>query len=150
MQEAVYCEYSNTVNSEFDFIFMKRAFLLLSLVLLMAGMGIAQNVNPGNSADEFLSVQPEVTKVYIPNAFTPNGDGVNDEYFIPDANLQQFTFSVFDRWGNKVYDTNSSNFRWNGESGGSQTPEGTYVYLLNATDYRGNSIKRSGALTIVR
>lgn len=128
---------------------MKKAFLLLTLVLLTATLGYSQSGQDG-SQENIGAVAGEATPVYIPNAFTPNGDGVNDEYYIPDAGLNKFSFSVFDRWGNKVYATQSANFRWGGEVGGRTLPEGTYVYVLNAVDSKGIAIKRSGPLTIVR
>ena len=128
---------------------MKKALMLLTLVLLTAAFGYCQS--PQDQVQENVgAVNSEATPVYIPNAFTPNGDGVNDEYYIPDANLQQFNFSVFDRWGNKVYTTQAPNFRWTGEAGGRSLPEGTYVYVLSAMDSKGNPIKRSGPVTIVR
>lgn len=123
--------------------------MLLMLVLLTAVLGYSQN-GQDQVQENVGAVTGEATPVYIPNAFTPNGDGVNDEYYIPDANLNQFNFSVFDRWGNKVYTTQAPNFRWTGEAGGRPLPEGTYVFLLSAMDSKGTAIKRSGPLTIVR
>lgn len=68
--------------------------------------------------------------IYIPNAFTPNGDGKNDVFRIPpETNLKVNTFSVFNRWGNPVFST-SNNTGWDGTFNGKHSPAGTYVYLI--------------------
>lgn len=126
---------------------MKRAFTLLLLVLLTAALGFSQSNSP---VDDAVSGRNEAAPIFIPNAFTPNDDGVNDVFYIPDANLSNFEFTVFDRWGNQTYQTVNPNFRWNGESKGRGVPEGTYVYLLVATNSKGATIKRSGHITVVR
>jgi gliding motility-associated-like protein len=82
----------------------------------------------------------------IPNGFSPNGDGVNDVFFIPGlVQSPNFKMEVFDRWGNSVYKySNNGNLNpnwWNGESTGTMTlnkgqrvPAGTYFYLIDFND----------------
>jgi gliding motility-associated-like protein len=128
---------------------MKRILPFVLLMLLFsAGMVQAQlgNIN----ADESESATAEDAPVFIPNAFTPNGDGVNDYFYIPDANLIRFTFSVSDRWGNQVYYTNLSSFRWDGQSKGRPIPSGVYVFVLDATTAKNVRVRRSGTITVVR
>jgi gliding motility-associated-like protein len=126
---------------------MKRILSFIVLLLLLSvGSLYAQN-------SENLGAAPkgeEESGVFIPNAFTPNGDGVNDVYYIPDANFTRFEFSVYDRWGNRVYYSDSPSFRWNGDSGGKQLPSGVYVFVLTASTTKKADIKRSGTITIVR
>jgi len=66
---------------------------------------------------------------FIPNAFTPNGDGVNDEFYVV---LQEgatlLSFQIFDRWGEKVHD---GLYPWDGNYKGQKAPEGVYVYRVN-------------------
>lgn len=88
--------------------------------------------------------------LYIPNAFTPNGDGVNDEFYLTNTDFTKFSISVFDRWGNQVYSNTESNFRWNGERGSEPVPSGTYVYVLEGTTRKGESLRRSGTISIMR
>lgn len=128
---------------------MKKAFTLLMLVLLTAALGYSQSQSPPIS-DEGISQPSEAAPIFIPNAFTPNGDGVNDIYYIPDANLTNFEFTVFDRWGNQIYQTYNARFRWDGFSKGRAIPSGTYVFLLVANNSKGARIKRSGQITVVR
>lgn len=129
---------------------MNRAFTFLLLFMLAGMVGFAQNPNSGIVDDNPSSVQADVAPLFIPNAFTPNNDGVNDEFYIPNAQLNNFDFTVFDRWGNEVYRTYNSSFRWNGEQNGQQIPTGTYVFLLSATDKKGQRIKRTGQINVVR
>ncbi len=63
----------------------------------------------------------------MPNAFSPNGDGVNDIFRIPaNVTFQLEEFSVFNRWGKKVFSTTDISKGWNGDN----AVNGTYVYLI--------------------
>ena len=77
-----------------------------------------ENFAPGDG-------QPrETLRLFIPNAFTPNDDGINDEYYIQNSNFKTFEFSVFDRWGNQIFLTTNSEFRWDGKVGGKAVSSG--------------------------
>lgn len=70
-------------------------------------------------------------KLYMPTAFTPNNDGVNDVFRIPpDATIDLKEFAVFDRWGNKVFKTSDLSQGWDGKNGGLPINAGIYVYLI--------------------
>lgn len=70
--------------------------------------------------------------IYIPNAFTPNKDGLNDTWHIPALNaIPVFELSVFNRYGQLIYHTQNSDMPWNGQFKGIDQPSGGYVYLLN-------------------
>ena len=68
--------------------------------------------------------------IHIPNAFTPNGDGVND-YFLPIGyNITEFHMQIFNRWGQLVYETDDFEKGWNGEAKGVPGEIGAYVYYV--------------------
>jgi len=70
--------------------------------------------------------------IRFPNAFSPNGDGVNDAFFAQLSEQWAFpklTFNVFDRWGNHVYATVDPHFRWDGSFGGQSLDAGVFVYV---------------------
>jgi gliding motility-associated-like protein len=70
--------------------------------------------------------------IYIPNAFTPNGDGRNDTWHIPALKaIPVFEISVFNRWGQLIYHTKNNNISWNGQFNGINQPSGGYTYMLN-------------------
>jgi gliding motility-associated-like protein len=90
----------------------------------------------------------------IPNAFTPNGDGIND-YFFPrellSKGLTTFSMIIYNRWGNELFTTTSTDGRgWDGKMSGSPQPEGAYVYLIEATFKDGQHEHRTGNVTLLR
>ncbi|MEM6344657.1 MAG: PKD domain-containing protein [Bacteroidota bacterium] len=89
--------------------------------------------------------------IYIPSAFTPNGDGRNDEFFLGSHLFQQVQFEVYNRWGTLVYQAEQPDFRWNGQdTKGQMIPEGVYVYKLQGQDILGKLHTRSGTITVVK
>lgn len=76
-----------------------------------------------------------VAGVFVPTAFSPNGDGVNDHWKIPYLDpFRNASVSVFDRWGNVVYKIKGAVVDWDGTMKGSPQPVGTYVYLIQFPD----------------
>ncbi len=71
----------------------------------------------------------------IPNAFSPNGDGYNDEWIISGLEIHpNNTLKVFDRWGMKVYETSNYDSDWVGDNDGNELPMGSYFYILDLGD----------------
>ncbi len=87
------------------------------------------------------------TDIYVPKAFTPNGDGQNDRLYPQLAGIQKLVyFRVFNRWGHLVFQTTDPApvAGWNGKYSGVLQPAGTYVWVAEGIDLTGNSIKRNG------
>ena len=89
-------------------------------------------------------------KFLPPNAFSPNGDGVNDFLSLQYRMIQQMQFTLFDRWGNQVYTTTDMNFRWDGTLNGIPVPEGTYVYTVTGITTQGTPVQTGGTITVIR
>ncbi len=95
--------------------------------------------------------------VHLPNAFTPNGDGLNDQVgpfqkYIENANaedFQAFQFQVYDKYGGVVFNSSSPNSAWDGTKGGQALTEGPYAYYLSFTTANGRQVEHSGMLEIV-
>jgi gliding motility-associated-like protein len=86
----------------------------------------------------------------MPNAFTPNGDNLNDIYRIPPGvSITLNEFSIFDRWGNRVFTTIDITLGWNGTLKGSKSPNGVYTYFIRGADDKG-SIVEKGSFTLIR
>lgn len=86
----------------------------------------------------------------IPNVFTPNGDGINDEWRVTGEGITQFTCAIYDRWGLKVAEWNNINDGWNGTSAnGSPAPDGTYYYMLTATTINGYAMQHQGYIQLL-
>jgi gliding motility-associated-like protein len=88
---------------------------------------------------------------YVPTAFSPNNDGLNDIFRAISPGVPQLDFfCVWNRWGQEVFRTQSLSSGWNGTYKGQQMPAGTYVWMIQGTDFRGRVFSRRGNVTIVR
>lgn len=89
--------------------------------------------------------------IYVPSAFTPNNDGRNDILKAIPVGIKELRyFSVFNRWGQRIYTTQDASRGWDGRINGAEQPTGTYVWIAEGVDYLGNLVKRQGTLTIIR
>lgn len=97
-------------------------------------------------------VQPEFT-FYIPNAFTPNGDGINDVFFGTGIGIAKYEMWIFDRWGNLIYTCNDINQTWDGTvqgAGGQLCQIDTYVWKVAITDVFDKRHKYIGHVSLIR
>lgn len=88
--------------------------------------------------------------LWVPNAFTPNNDGYNPQFVIVPGAIKTFEIEIFNRWGEKVFESKNTSKSWDGKYKGQPCPEGVYMYLLR---YRGgdNLIKiQKGNITLIR
>ncbi len=78
-----------------------------------------------------------MTTVYIPNVFTPDGDGLNDVFLVKGNNLDYYRISIFNRWGQLLFEGDKNN-NWDGsDANGKLVPDGTYVYLIEVVYLNG-------------
>jgi gliding motility-associated-like protein len=85
----------------------------------------------------------------MPSAFTPNGDGLNDVFRIPphvSINLKEF--SIYDRWGNKVFTTQDVHKGWDGTLGGQPATPGVYIYTVTGSNEKGNVFVKGTVLLL--
>jgi len=88
------------------------------------------------------------SKILVPNAFSPNGDGVNDTWII--TNLSVYpgaTVDVYNRYGQAVFHSENANKAWDGTYNGKALPVGTYYYII---DLKNNEKKTAGSVTIFK
>jgi gliding motility-associated-like protein len=89
--------------------------------------------------------------IVIPNAFSPNGDGLNDTFFPKLRAVTSFQLEVFNTWGEKIYITNSLESKgWDGTYKGQLAPAGNYIYRITYTAMDGQLVNRSGGITLIR
>ncbi|MFP5039692.1 PKD domain-containing protein [Parasediminibacterium sp. JCM 36343] len=90
-------------------------------------------------------------EIFVPSAFTPNGDGRNDvEIPIPVGLIKLVYFSIYNRWGQLLYTTNQLNQGWDGNFKGEPQPPGTYVYVTVGEDYHHKVFYRKGTVVLIR
>jgi gliding motility-associated-like protein len=104
-----------------------------------------------DSVPHVVIVDPEFT-FFIPNAFSPNGDGVNDEFFGKGEYIKNFEMQVYDRWGNLIFFADDINKHWDGKAnhGGEIAQQDVYVYVVKITDFKDKKHKYTGTVTIVK
>ena len=91
-----------------------------------------------------------VPKFDIPNAFSPNGDGINDIFIARGFGIVKFDMKIFNRWGQMLFETNSISRGWDGKFKGIAQPVDVYVYTADLTFSDGTSATRSGSVTLLR
>lgn len=126
---------------------MKRINIILTMLLVLAAKFASYSqVQPGRtyrviaykkgdlavqSVSNEVTIVPTMT-VYIPNTFTPNGDGLNDTFGVSGEAIKEFSMQIFDRWGKLVFETDDANKRWDGTIEGEKASMGTYIYRVTA------------------
>jgi len=90
------------------------------------------------------------TRIFVPNVFSPNGDGINDRWHIVVQGLtQNIHIVVFDRWGVKVFSSNDPAITWDGRFHG-QLISGSFIYMIDGTDYYNRPFKLKGTIVVLR
>ncbi len=88
--------------------------------------------------------------VYVPNIFTPNGDGVNDIFQPKGFGITKYELRIFNRWGEELMMTNDFGHGWDGFYKGKLSQEDTYIWKINLTNVFGKSHELSGHVTLVK
>jgi gliding motility-associated-like protein len=105
--------------------------------------------NAGGCVDTVQTIVTVLEGILIPNVFSPNGDGTNDEFFIPNSGLKEYKIEIYDRWGVLIFESTAPEIHWDGRStSGNLCTDGTYYYILhaitNTADY-----STTGFLTLI-
>ncbi|MBL7963890.1 MAG: gliding motility-associated C-terminal domain-containing protein [Flavobacteriales bacterium] len=88
--------------------------------------------------------------LYVPNTFTPNGDGTNDFFFALATEVKEFKLYVFNRWGELIFEADSPHRFWDGTYSGTPSPIDTYVWRIDLTELSGESRMVIGHVNLVR
>lgn len=111
--------------------------------------------NHGCSLKDSVVVEVDVVNcgkpnLYVPNIFTPNDDGKNDKVFVSGDWIEDFTFEIFDRWGEKVFSTSDLNEGWDGTFNGRKCDAAVYFYKLEVRCQGGKTYIGGGDITLIR
>lgn len=110
--------------------------------------------NTGTSVCEasasFVVVVKPHKPVFIPNSFTPNGDGNNDFFFIYGEAIKYFDLKIFNRWGEKVYESNSILQGWDGTYRGKEQEPQVFIYYVDIVFLDDQTESKKGGLTLIR
>ena len=122
-----------------------------SVTLIVRAVGASGCQLSANSAAVTGTAQnPFGDGIFVPNAFTPNGDGKNDIEYVYGTSIKSLTFYVYNQWGEMIFKSDSQASGWDGTFKGTNQPVGVYVYYVQATMNDGKQIMKKGTITLLR
>jgi gliding motility-associated-like protein len=102
------------------------------------------------SGEAVITKESKACAVFVPTAFSPNGDGKNDVFRIKlQDDISDYHLSVYGRWGQLVYDSSDPSSSWNGKYKDAMLPAGSYVWTITYTDSKNQPIKQQGTLVLI-
>lgn len=110
---------------------------------------VKNELNCIDSVSLTVYIYPEF-RLFIPDAFTPNGDGLNDTFKPSSIGLKEYNFDIYNRWGELIFRSTSLEDSWNGSFRGNTSPQGAYVYMLKVVDINGKSHTYNGKVVLIR
>ncbi|OQP58247.1 hypothetical protein A3860_07970 [Niastella vici] len=116
----------------------------VTINVIALGARSCQNSTPGKATAKTLT-----DEIYIPNTFTPNGDGKNDRFKAYGNVIAGLTMKVFNQWGELIYETNDMTTGWDGTHKGKMQPIGVYYYVIRIRLTDGNEVTRKGSVNLL-
>ncbi len=101
-----------------------------------------------DTASKSILIQPIYT-YYVPSAFSPNGDGINDFFYPMGNGKQEQSIAIYDRWGALIYSGTEINSQWDGRFKGAKVLQGVYMYKITITDVKGEVHTYQGDVTVL-
>ncbi|MFC2100235.1 gliding motility-associated C-terminal domain-containing protein [Bacteroidota bacterium] len=95
-------------------------------------------------------VEPCYTKLFAPNSFTPNGDGLNDKFYLKGVYVMEFNLQIYNRWGQLVFSTEDMNEGWDGSFQNKKCKNEAYNWIVNYSDYFHENHVMTGQVVLVR
>ena len=88
---------------------------------------------------------------YVPNAFTPDNNGINDRFHPIVVGMSTIEyFEIFNRLGQKIYSNSGNSPGWDGTFDGKPQPLGSYIWIINGQDYQGKRYTEKGTVVLIR
>ena len=97
-----------------------------------------------------ITVIPLDKDVFVPNVFSPNGDGKNDMLYAYGSYISKLEMHIFNQWGQEIKVINDVHDGWDGKYKGTPQPVGVYVYTVKAVMTDGRTIQFKGSITLLR
>jgi len=121
---------------------------LQTVTLFVRALGITACQT--SSTDSISGTTIANLSIFIPNAFTPNGDGLNDVMQVYGSNIKSLRFVVFNQWGEKIIESTNSQNVWDGRQRGKPQPSGVYMYVCEMIMNDGTKILKKGSINLIR
>jgi len=120
-----------------------------SVSLIVQAIGVLPCQLSASSAPVTGAIPPSEL-IYVPNAFTPNGDGINDVVHVHSESIANLKFYIYDQWGELLFTSTSIQNGWDGTYKGKKEPVGVYVYYLQAVMNDGTVVNKKGTITLLK
>jgi len=115
--------------------------------------GVIQTVNNDYGCDDVTSinllVKPAIT-FYIPSAFTPDNDGINEEFYGNGVGIASYDMTIYDRWGEILFHSAAMDYKWDGTYKGKPVENGMYVYRFVIEDVKSHTKQYTGEIHLIR
>lgn len=121
-----------------------------SYLVSQAGIYSVQIQNECGATSDEVVITKGICQLHMPNAFTPNNDGLNDLFRVKYPQfIHVFKMQVFNRWGEVVFSTTDAGRGWDGSYKGKKQPIGNYLWMISLTDLDGNSSSYKGSVLLL-
>jgi gliding motility-associated-like protein len=149
------CKYKpvilKTVSSNFDSYLWNNGAKTSSIQVNQTGTYYVTVSQNSCIASDTIRVLPGDCDIYLPSAFTPNKDNLNETFGVVDnAFVQYFSMQVYSKWGQLIFSSNDINQKWDGTFKGRNMPNGAYVWMLNYTNAHGRKFYEQGTVILIR
>ena len=104
----------------------------------------------GSECDTIPEPKDTMPVYYIPNIFSPNGDNQNDKFSVRSEKIADLHLSIYNRWGNLVFESYDKTVGWDGNYYGKKCEVGVYVYTVYINFTNGQTVEKAGTITLVR
>ncbi len=102
-----------------------------------------------DSITNCVTINP-LSVLYIPNSFTPNGDGINDNFFVKSSRIYDYHLTIYNRWGTTIFQTYDLDTFWDGTYGPEIIQSGVYYYFVSYRDIEMKKYVKNGIITLIR
>jgi gliding motility-associated-like protein len=109
------------------------------------------SLNCADTAIKCADVDPGFrSALFIPSAFSPNGDGANDIFYVRGAGIETLHMAIYNRWGQEVFVSNNVADGWDGTYHGTLQPPEAFAYVVTAKFADGSTVTKRGSVTLLR
>lgn len=150
-----YVLYRKDITDTFNEVFSSSSSSLTDTTIPPGTAEVCYKLAYRDRCDNISELSEEVCLVLssslgIPNAFSPNGDGVNDIFKINDGIYANFSILIYNRWGNLVFNSEDPSQGWDGQFEGQPATSGTYLYRISFQNADNLLITRTGSFVLIR
>lgn len=149
------CKYKpvilKTANANYDSYLWNTGETTASILVNQTGTYYITVTQSSCTASDTIKVLPGDCDIYVPTAFTPNKDNLNETFGVVDnASLQYFSMQVYSKWGQLIFSSNDITRKWDGTYKGKNMPNGSYLWMLNYINSRGRKFYDQGTVMLIR